>query len=61
VKVATQATAIAYSAIEDDDATPGPLFTTLTSRTKTWIVSAAGFYRLIEQDGAFLDGMAGLR
>ena len=61
MKVATQATAIAYSAIEDDGATPGPLFTNLTSRTKTWIVSAAGFYRLIEQDGAFLDGMAGLR
>jgi hypothetical protein len=40
---------------------PAPFFTTLTSRTKTWIVSAAGFYRLIEQDGAFLDGMAGLR
>jgi hypothetical protein len=54
-------TDVSYSDIEDDDATPGPLFTTLTSRTKTWIVSAAGFYRLIEQGGAFLDGMAGLR
>jgi hypothetical protein len=54
-------TDISYSDIEDDDATLGPLFTTLTSRTKTWIVSAAGFYRLIEQGGAFLDGMAGLR
>jgi hypothetical protein len=40
---------------------PAPFFSTLTSRTKTWIVSAAGFYRLIEQDRAFLDGMAGLR
>ena len=52
---------VAYSDIEDDEATPAPFFSTLTSRTKTWIVSAAGFYRLIEQDGAFLDGMAGLR
>jgi hypothetical protein len=54
-------TDVSYSDIEDDDATPGPLFTTLTSRTKTWIASMAGFYRLIEQDRAFLDGMAGLR
>ena len=54
-------TDINYSDIEDDEATPGPLFSTLTSRTKTWIATAAGFYRLIEQDGAFLDGMAGLR
>jgi len=54
-------TDISYSDIEDDDATPGPLFSTLTSRTKTWIASMAGFYRMIEQDGAFLDGMAGLR
>jgi len=52
---------VSYSDIEDDDATPGPLFSTLTSRTKTWIASVAGFYRLIEQDRAFLDGMAGLR
>ena len=50
-----------FSDIEDDEATPGPLFSTLTSRTKTWIASMAGFFRLIEQDRAFLDGMAGLR
>ena len=52
---------IDYSDIEDDDATPGPFFSTLTTRTKTWIVSAAGVYRLIEQDGAFLDTVAGIR
>ena len=52
---------IAYSDIEDDEATPGPLFSDLTSRTKTCLASMAGFYRLIEQDRAFLDGMAGLR
>jgi hypothetical protein len=50
-----------YSDIEDDEATAGPFFSTLTSRTRTWIASAAGFYRLIERDRAFLDGMAGLR
>ena len=54
-------TDVSYSDIEDDDATLGPLFSTLTSRTKTWIATMAGFYRLIEQDRAFLDGMAGLR
>jgi hypothetical protein len=54
-------TDVSYSDIEDDDATSGPLFSTLTSRTKTWIISMAGFYRLIDQDRAFLDGMAGLR
>jgi len=52
---------VSYSDIEDDDATPGPFFSKLTSRTKTWIASMAGFYRLIEQERAFLDGMAGLR
>jgi hypothetical protein len=52
---------ISYSDIEDDDATAGPFFSELTSRTKTWIASMAGFYRLIERDRAFLDGMAGLR
>jgi hypothetical protein len=52
---------ISYSDIEDDEATAGPIFSTLTSRTKTWIASMAGFYRLIEQDRTFLDGMAGLR
>ncbi len=54
-------TDVSYSDIEDDDATLGPLFSTLTSQTKTWIATMAGFYRLIEQDRAFLDGMAGLR
>jgi hypothetical protein len=52
---------ISYSDIEDDEATSGPLFSDLTSRTKTCLASMAGFYRLIEQDRAFLDGMAGLR
>lgn len=52
---------IDYSDIEDEDATPGPFFSSLNVRTKTWIVSAGGLYRLIQQDRAFLDAMAGLR
>ena len=52
---------IDYSDIEDDDATPGPLYSSLNIRTKTWIVSTGGLYRLVQQDGAFLDAMAGLR
>ena len=47
-----------YSDIEDDEATPGPLFSALTSRTKTWIASMAGFYRLVEQ-GPCLSGRHG--
>lgn len=52
---------IAYTDIEDEDATPGPFFSTLNVRTKTWIASAAGLYRLVEQDRAFLDALAGFR
>jgi hypothetical protein len=33
---------IAHVDIELDGPTPGPLFTLLTSRTESWIVSAAG-------------------
>lgn len=52
---------IAYTDIEVDDPTPGPFYSTLNSRTKTWIISAAGFYRLVQKDRGFLDLMAGLR
>jgi hypothetical protein len=52
---------MAYTDIEIDDPTPGPFYSTLNSRTKTWMVSAAGFYRMIQKDRAFLDLMAGLR
>jgi len=33
---------VAYTDIEMEDPTPGPLFSTVNSRTKSWIVSAAG-------------------
>ncbi len=52
---------IAYVDIEIEDPTPGPLFTLLTSRTKSWIVSVAGLYRLTEKQGGFLDLIGGAR
>ena len=50
----------AYVDIELDGPTPGPFFTLLTSRTESWIVSAPGFYRLTEKQGAFLDLLGGV-
>ena len=52
---------VAYTDIEMEDPTPGPLFSTVKSRTKSWIVSAAGLYRLAERDWAFLDVIGGIR
>lgn len=52
---------IAYVDIEIEDPTPGPLFTLLTSRTESWIVSVAGLYRLAEKQGTFLDLIGGAR
>lgn len=52
---------VAYVDIELEDPTPGPFFTLLTSREESWIVSAAGFYRLAEEQGAFLDLIGGVR
>lgn len=52
---------VAYTDIESDSAIPGQYFTTLTSRTKNWMVSAGGFYRFFNKEQSFLDGMAGVR
>jgi len=52
---------VMYTDIEDKESTPGPYFSSITSRTKSWIVSAAGLYRLIERERAFLDAVAGMR
>jgi len=52
---------LVYTDIETDSAIPGQNFTTLTSQTTNWIVSAAGFYRVTENDRAFIDGLAGVR
>lgn len=52
---------IAYVDIEFTEDTPSPYFSSISSRTESWIVSAAGFYRLFEEAGAFLDLTAGIR
>jgi len=52
---------VAYFDIEDDEATPGPYFSSVNSRTKSWIVSVAGLYRLAETKRAFLDVVGGIR
>jgi hypothetical protein len=52
---------VAYTDIEVEEPTPGPFFTTIKSRTKSWIVSAAGLYRLAERERAFLDLVGGIR
>jgi len=52
---------IAYTDIEDENATPGPLFSALNSRTKSWLVTVAGLYRLVQEKQAFLDALAGVR
>jgi hypothetical protein len=52
---------VAYTDIEFEDSTPGPFFSSIKSRTKSWIVSAAGLYRLAERQGAFLDVIGGIR
>jgi hypothetical protein len=52
---------VVYTDIESDSAVPGQNFTTLTSQTTNWIVSAAGFYRMMSTGQAFIDGLAGIR
>ena len=52
---------IAYTDIEISDPTPGPFFSLLDSRTQSWIVSAAGLYRLVENQKVFLDLIGGVR
>lgn len=52
---------IAYTDIEDESATPFFLWQDVTSQTKSWIVSAAGQYRLIEEKRASMDAFGGIR
>jgi hypothetical protein len=52
---------IAYTDIEAEESTSGPFFSSVESRTKSWIVSAAGLYRLVEKERAFLDVFGGIR
>lgn len=39
---------VAYTTIESENTTPGPYFSSVVSTTKSWVVSAAGLYRLVE-------------
>ena len=53
---------VAYTDIEMEDPTPlGVFYSAVNSRTKTWIVSVAGFYRLVERQNGFLDVIGGFR
>ena len=52
---------VSYSDIESEDSTPGPFFSSINSRTKSWMVSAAGLYRLAERQRQFLDVIGGIR
>ena len=52
---------IAYVDIEIEDDQLAPYFSSLTSGTESWIVSAAGQYRAVEKPRAFLDILAGAR
>jgi hypothetical protein len=53
---------VVYSDIETEDPTPlGIFYSALNSRTKSWMVSGAGFYRLAEGQNRFLDVIGGVR
>ena len=53
---------VVYTDIEMEDPTPlGIFYSALTARTKSWMVSVAGLYRLVERDNRFLDLIGGLR
>jgi len=55
-------TDIVYSDIEMEDPTPyGVLYSSVVSQTKSWIVSVAGLYRLVERQSRFLDVFGGFR
>jgi len=53
---------IVYTDIEMEDPTPlGIFYSALNSRTKSWMVSGAGLYRLVEGQNRFLDVIGGVR
>lgn len=53
---------VAYTDIEMEDPTPlGIFYSAVNSRTKSWMVSAAGLYRLVEHKSRFLDAIGGVR
>jgi len=53
---------IAYTDIEDENATPYQvLWQKITSQSKSWMISAAGQYRLVETSQASMDAFGGVR
>jgi len=53
---------VVYTDIEGEDPTPlGIFYSALNSRTKSWMVSVAGLYRLVESQNRFLDVIGGVR
>jgi hypothetical protein len=53
---------IVYTDIEMDDPAPyGILYSAVDTQTKSWMVSIAGLYRLVERQNRFLDVIAGVR
>jgi len=53
---------VAYTDIDMEDPTSlGILYSAVNSRTKSWMVSAAGLYRLVERQNRFLDVIGGVR
>lgn len=52
---------IAYVYIEDENATPGPAFSSAVAETNSWLATAAAEYRVVEKSAAFVDLFAGFR
>ena len=53
---------IVYTDIEMEDPTPlGIFYSSMISRSKSWIMSVAGLYRLVENQHQFLDVIGGFR
>jgi len=55
-------TDVAYTDIEMEDPTPlGIFYSSMISRTKSWILSVAGLYRIVKNQRQFLDVIGGFR
>ena len=52
---------VVYTDIEMGDQTPGENFDTLTSSTKSWIVSASGVYNIYHKNQSKVNILAGMR
>ncbi|HWO02986.1 MAG TPA: hypothetical protein VNS63_27340 [Blastocatellia bacterium] len=54
-------TDLLYISLEETKATSGPLFSSLTVKSKTFMLSPVVGYRLAEKEGASLDAIVGIR